>query len=360
MAVRRPVDPHRMARRAGSVRLATQSTTDPGKPTDMSTPISRSRLSRRHALQAGAALGFAAAAGATQAAATQGHGGRSIPLAFNDPIWNRETRARLEGDTAPGRFVHGYATGIVHAVRSGEAVKPLFGFEVFSGIRVLRQPDGSYQRLCRELIFYKDLKSGELMDQWDNVLTGERVKVVDVANDPFNYIISEYFPDPPSYGGLNKDKPPKRPLLLKWDLLGDIVSHDSDIHLYYPNALNPAKWPRESSGPMNQVSELFRYFMRREDVENPELTHLPHSGVWARITPWLPWMLMDGAPGYIYYMGKFSSIKTPDMAPANVLKRVQERWPLYLTAPDKWVEPSLSSLENYARTQQPQPPKQKT
>ena len=60
--------------------------------------------------------------------------------------------------------------------------------------RVLRQPDGSYQRLCRELIFYKDLKSGELMDQWDNVLTGERVKVVDVANDPFNYIISEYFP----------------------------------------------------------------------------------------------------------------------------------------------------------------------
>ena len=58
---------------------------------------------------------------------------------------------------------------------------------------------------------------------------------------------------------------------------------------------------------------------------------------------------MDGAPGYIYYMGKFSSIKTPDMAPANVLKRVEERWPLYLTAPDKWVDPSLSSLGNYAR-----------
>ena len=54
------------------------------------------------------------------------------------------------------------------------------------------------------------------------------------------------------------------------------------------------------------------------------------------------------------------SIKTPDMAPKNVLKRVEERWPLYLTAPEKWVDPSLSSLENYARTQQPQPPKQKT
>lgn len=283
-----------------------------------------------------------------------------VPLAFDDPVWNREMYARIEGDTAPGKFIFGQGTGVVHGVRDGEPVKPLFGFELFSTHRLLRQADGSYQRLCRELVFYRDLATGQLLDQWRNPYTGEQVRVVDIANDPFNFVISEFFPDPPSYGGLNKDKPPKRPLLLKWDLLGDIVSHDSDIHLYYPNALNPAKWPRESSGPMNQVSELFRYFMRREDVENPELTHLPHSGVWARITPWLPWMLMDGAPGYIYYMGKFSSIKTPDMAPANVLKRVEERWPLYLTAPEKWVDPSLSSLENYARTQQPQPPKQKT
>lgn len=171
----------------------------------------RSRLSRRHALQGGAALGLSAAASVAGAAASGNASGKKIPLAFNDPVWNRETRARLEGDTAPGKFVHGYATGVVHAVRTGEAVKPLFGFEVFSGIRVVRQADGSYQRMCRELIFYKDLKTGEIMDQWDNVLTGERVRVVDVANDPFNYVISEYFPDPPNYGGLNTEKPPKRP-----------------------------------------------------------------------------------------------------------------------------------------------------
>ena len=58
-----------------------------------------SRLSRRHALQGGAALGLAAATGAAQAAATTaGSGsGRKIPLAFNDPIWNRETRATNSG-----------------------------------------------------------------------------------------------------------------------------------------------------------------------------------------------------------------------------------------------------------------------
>jgi len=159
---------------------------------------------------------------------------------------------------------------------------------------------------------------------------------------------------------LNKEKPPPIPCIRPWYQHRDMLEMEIHIHLAYPSALQPDKWPRESAGPIAQVSEFFAHHVKAEDMQNPKLTTVDYTGTWNRITPWLPWMLMDGAPGYIYYMGKFSSIKTPDMAPANVLKRVEERWPLYLTAPDKWVDPSLSSLENYARTQQPQPPKQKT
>lgn len=80
---------------------------------------------------------------------------------FKDPIWNREMSARIEADIAPGKYVNGYVTGTVMGVRDNEAVRPLFGFEVFSSIRVLKQSNGDYQRLCRELIFYKDLTTGE-------------------------------------------------------------------------------------------------------------------------------------------------------------------------------------------------------
>ena len=214
---------------------------------------------------------------------------------------------------------------------------------MFSTHRVLRQPDDSYQRLCRELVFYRDLKTGQLLDQWDNPYSGERVRVVDIANDPFNFRISEFFPDPPSYGGLNTAKPPKRPLLLEWTLVNDhTVTLDSDIHLYYRNALDPAVWPRESSGPMNRVSEFFRYFIRREDAEDPSKTHLPHNGVWSRVTPWLPWMLMGPDPGHVLYMGRFTSIERPEQAPPPRSSRgSRERFPLYLTAPDKWVGAEL-------------------
>lgn len=277
---------------------------------------------------------------------------------FNDPIWNRETSAKIEGDTAPGKYVNGYVTGTVMGVRDNEAVRPLFGFEVFSSIRVLKQENGDYQRLCRELIFYKDLNTGELMDSWLNPYTNEEVAVVDVANDPFNYVISDHFPDPPSYGGLNTEKPPRRPFIRNWTLLNDdTVVLTSDIHLYYRNKLDPAIWVRESAGPMNRVSELFRYSIRREDIENDALTHMPHTGVWNRITPWLPWMLMGTAPGHIVYAGTFSSVPSVDAVPAAVAKRVRERFPHYTVAPEKWVDPSYSSLENYTRTQKPAKPK---
>lgn len=320
-----------------------------------------SKHSRRVVLTS--ALGTAALLSSQLPAATDKHDAKpyrwsdeQLRQRFKDPVWNRETTARIEADTAPGKFVNGYVTGTVMGVRDGEAVKPLMGFEVFSSIRVLKQGNGDYQRLCRELIFYRNLATGELMDEWDNPYTGERVRVVDVANDPFNYVISEFYPDPPNYGGLNTEKPPRRPLIRDWTLLDhDTVVLTSDIHLYYRNALDPAKWPRESSGPMNRVSELFRYVIDRRDLEDESLTHLPHTGVWNRITPWLPWMLMGQTPGHIVYAGTFSTVAGLHVVPARVAERVRSRFPSYAVAPERWVDPSLSSLENYARTQTPAP-----
>jgi hypothetical protein len=315
-------------------------------------------LSRRLALQAAATTGVGLLAGC--ATASPDAAPARAPMRFDDPKWNRDTVAKLEADVAPGKQVYGWCSGVVNGVRDGEKLRPLMRFEVFSSIRIVRQPDGNYERLCRELVFYRDIVTNQLMEQWDNPYTGERVRVVDIANDPFNYRVSDFFPEPPSYGGLNKERPPKRPFLLKWTRISnDVVSLETDIHLNYPSALKPEKWPRESAGPMNRVSEMFRYFIRREDLENPALTNIPYSGVWTRVTPWLPWMLMDQTPGHILYVGDMSSRRNLDLYEPDVIARVKERYPTYLTAPQAWSEPSLSSLEHYALEQQPAPPRAK-
>ncbi len=311
-------------------------------------------INRRGALRiaASAAIAGTAAAGASAQQAAPAR----RPLAFNDPIWNREVSARLEANADPKKFVYGAVSGMVCGVRDGEKLRPLMRFEVFSTIRVVRMADGNYQRLCREVVYYRSLETGQLMDEWDNPYTGERVKVVDVANDPYNYVIADHYGQPPSYGGLNKETRAPRPYIRNWSMLdADTVGLESDIHLYYPSAMQPEKWPRESPGKMTRVTEMFRYIIRRSDLEDPTLGHIPYHGVWNRVTPWLPWMLMDQAPGHILYTGTMAARETMDFHPKDVIERVKSRHPKYLVAPEKVEGPSLSSLERYALEQTPAP-----
>ena len=314
-----------------------------------------SALTRRGALGAAAACFGATVASAAEAPPTQT--ADRIPIRFDDPVWNRETAARLQADTT-GAQVYGRCSGVVSGVRPGEAVRPLVGFEVFSTIRVLRQRDGSYQRMTKETILYTDLRTGKVLDEWDNPYTGERVKVVHVANDPYNWIIAATVQPPALPGTVTTGQavPGGKPYLLHWSLFGpDTIVLSEDGHAYYPNRLDPAKWPRESAGPMIQASELFRYFIRRADLENPALTHLPHDGSWVRVQPFMPWMLMGTAPGHAFYDGIFRSASTLDHFPAPVLERIRTRYPQYLTAPTEWYGPNYSSLEHYAREQTPAP-----
>lgn len=281
---------------------------------------------------------------------------------FKSPIWNRDTWARIQGDLNSEHERISYAAGEVIGVKPGEALKPLCGFETFLATRLVPQEDGTIRRLNKEVIFYTDLAydpgSRRMIDEWKNPWTGEEVSVVHVANDPFNYTISEWLilapEDFPKDG--SAPKPRKIPLLFPWKTVGDKLVLETDMHLCYPNALQPDKWPRESSGKMAQVSEIFRYWVDKADAENPELTAVPYVGTWTRITPWLPWMLMGQQPGHCMYAGFMTGASDLSIVPQHVRDFAQERYPHMLSAPTEDYGPSISSLEYYAREQTPAPP----
>jgi hypothetical protein len=234
------------------------------------------------------------------------------------------------------------------------------GTSGFGVIRLAPGPDGSIRRMCREIIVYTDLRSGEVLDEWKNPLTNETVKAVHVDNDPFNYLIEEYFPAPPKFGGLNQGPPPPRiPFIMPWYQHGGWADMEIHIHLAYPNALQPDKWPRESSGPIVQVSEMFAHHVKVEDLQNPKLTTLDYTGTWNRITPWLPWMLMGQRPGFCQYACFMGTTKNLDEVLSRpVLDYATKNFPKYFDAPTEWTEDrSLSSLEHYALRQKPAPVK---
>ncbi len=282
---------------------------------------------------------------------------------FTNPRWNRDAWARIQGDMNPENERFSACSGVVLGVKPGEKVKELCGFEVFLATRFLPLEDGNIRRINKEVIFYSDPRTGEIIETWTNPWTGEEVNVVQVANDPFNYTISDSLilaPEDFKSSDPEKSKPRKIPLIFPWREFGpDILSLATDMHLYYPNSLDPKKFVRESAGPMVQVTEMMRYNVSRADLENPELTAVPYAGTWVRVTPWLPWMLMGQEPGHVIYNGAMIGGSDHSVIPVKTLAYAKKNYPDFLHAPTEDYGPSHSSLEIYSRTQEPVPVKGK-
>jgi hypothetical protein len=339
-----------------------------------------SKLSRRHFLnQVGIGAASAAALAATGCATADSAGSNaSTPMAtgaksLTGPFLNvlesaednMTAYARLQGNLDSSKVKYGWYKGMVSAVMPDKVVTDLFMMEGFSCARLLPIEGGvGYHKVLREVGFYREQRfgrAGKIMQTWKNPLTKEDVNVVPIANDPFNYDITPFFPEPPNYGGLNAGQPfPKIPFKLPWnpEIYNNNVRLDTRINLYYPNALDPEQWPRESSGKMNRVSEIFQYNIDLDNLQDSSQTTTKYNGTWVRVTPWLPWMLMGSTPGHILYTCYMGTVDSLDMLPEDLVAAAAAIDPKYLDAPTEVYGPSLSSLERYALEQTPAPAKE--
>jgi len=329
-------------------------------------------MERRTFLQAGAAIGMGSGitliGSAEAGAASSARVGRPMKdaaslkgaaLDLTTPAGNREAWARLLGNADMKSTKYGWAQGIVQGVRPGEANRDLIGFTMLSCAKLIPLAEGQegpgYRKVLREIGLYTDLKSGEIIEEWKNPYLNETVKVVPIANDPFNHTITNFYPAPPAYGGLNRAAPPKVPFMLDWTRRGNTLNMMSHINLFYPSALQPRQWPRESGQPFSQVTEMFLYNIDWAEMQDKKRTSVEYHGVWARSTPWLPWMLMGPTSGHAQYYTQMGAVDDINKIDRATLDYVQKHHPKYLQAPATWEDPSLSSLEWYAKEQKPAP-----
>ena len=125
---------------------------------------------------------------------------------FKDPKWNRDTYARIDADIDPAKEKCGWLKGKAYGVRDNEKVRALFGVEGFSFTRTKRLEDGSYRRMLREIVFYRDLETGKILDTWHNPYTNETCQGRADRQRSVQLHDQRIPPDPPSYGGLNNDQ----------------------------------------------------------------------------------------------------------------------------------------------------------
>ena len=313
-------------------------------------------LNRRTALLGlGGVLGGAALGGATAYAPSATAASPSLNLDFSKAEDNLTAWVKLASSLKDGVETCGYFVGTQYAViGTQEVITPLFRIQGFGMSRVTKLPDGRYQNLHREVVYYLDLKEDRIIDSWKNPYTGEEVEVFHTHNDPVNSYYATSFkqrfgsPD----GGF---KTVEFPFILPWQIFGDRAVVSFEVNTRWPTPLPPAKWPREHFGEWYRTSEYFQIHSSLADLNNPDLMKVPYTGSWQKVAPWHPWMLMDNREGGILGITSVFSLDSPRELPPHVLAYTEKHYPKYLHAPEKWVEPNMATWETYAAERKPQP-----
>ena len=210
-------------------------------------------------------------------------------------------------------------TGKIYSFVPGEKRQLLFKIIGMSVSRCIPTAEGRWDFTSRELTYYLNPETDEILRKWENPWTGETVTVMHVANNPVQ--------------GKFKGKLPVQ-------VEGENTTFVFDLFPHYPNPL--AKDPQFASyspSPTYQAAELFKITVKSADLLNSELNSVTELKLsWDRIGQWLPWMKMGEQPGQLIYSAIGGKVGGFTELPPLLQAEINNRVPLYKQAPNAFME----------------------
>ena len=285
-------------------------------------------------------------------------------LDLSDPMDNVYAYAKMFA-RLDGRPAYGICDGVIYRVAPDERVQPILGYVGLCPWTAVDVGNGQFRISGRELCYYTDLATGEVLDSWYNPFNSEQTVPYHVRNRAMHTVLTRKMKRL-KFGDHHETTDPLHPQLtpgsddfiLNWKGFSEReLSMTLDIMLAYPNACDAARWAKESTGPMLYPSEHWTFFVSRDELEDLDRPYADYRMVYGRVSPWAPWMLMGRRPGWMYY--QVTARKAYELAdvPPKLLKYVETHDPEFLTIPEyrEPLPPTLTSWESFARDRTPTP-----
>ena len=212
--------------------------------------------------------------------------------------------------------------GRAYSRRQGERDRHLFdveGMNIRTCAAVRHAERGAGFRLVsRELLIYRNPKTGEALASWENPWTGETVDVLHVANDPVNFTRYE------------KDA---QGVPSRWTgkIEGGLWRQTATVPLFYPNPLGGPFQPEV--GAIYHATEMFNFFGNAAQLLDSEQPRAERHVGWSRISDWLPWMKMGGREGAIYMHTSGLRLSSWDALPDSMKEEITTHYPDYTEPP---------------------------
>jgi len=271
----------------------------------------------RRQLIAGAS-GLAVAGSATAATMT---------LDLDDPEDNLKALLKLQADLSGADAIGGFP-GEVWGWVPGEGNKLLFRTYGIGASHIERVENG-WRFYHRELVYYLDPASGEILNTWVNPYTTRRVEVMHILNDPVHRLY-------PIKGG--RFSPP-----WPYTVMGDDLVFRISIFSFRDSVLPRLDYPVHSANDKYQAAELWMMNGRISEVMNPDVTSASCVTSWSRVGQWLLFMEMGNRPGFmVYHSDAYKLLGGVSDIPPEILAYTEKHHSKYLESPKTWQSLELN------------------
>lgn len=219
--------------------------------------------------------------------------------------------------------IKGYAYSFI----PGERPMKLFNVEGYNIRRRVETPEkDGYFVATREIVFYKDPKTDEIISSWENPWTKEKCEVFHIQNDPVNFRVRV---KDGKYISVSMDGKREFGEASMPEDFGDTLVWTADIFPFYPLAGFDKNYT---------AAELFDFYVEKDELNKKT----PPKNVfvsWTRVAPWLPWMKMNRSDGVMIFHARSQRLESFEQLPDRIKKEIREKYPVYATAPTE-VDPT--------------------
>jgi len=234
---------------------------------------------------------------------------------------------RLQCGVSEDRPAVYHWSGNIYGRSPGQPDKLLFrgeGMNIRRCVEVSDPQQGKGWRLVsREIMLMLDPATGEVLNEWTNPYTGQKVEVMHIHNDPVN--------GRPNFAR-GADGTPFRLASLRE--AGPWVFMPFEAPLFYTNPLQ-GEFQKYVGGTYHAM-EIFDFAALKSELYNARTPTAYPMVSWVRISQWAPWMEMGDRPGQMVFNAMGRKLPGGFEELPEVLKReIRANYPIYEEAPPR-------------------------
>jgi hypothetical protein len=269
------------------------------------------KLTRRSTLLGAGGLALASASPLARAAMEK--------LDLENPAERARMRAKVVASAASETVYTFYRLHIYAYMHSGNLM-PLYTMNNLN-VRVCKpNDDDTYDFMTYETGAYCRFDTDEMIDHWQNPVTGDRREVWPFVGGPFNVRIA-------ADGVETGPGATLKPKALRMEVIGDMLFVPTASHFSFPSSFDPEIWPDESPGETHYWDSLFVHGARVDEATDPTRDRVPAFCQFQNLVSWGGWIGMGGHEGRSYGRAYGTKLDSVDDIPAGARHSLEQQTP---------------------------------